>query len=120
MLQHCYTVTVHSARSGVVQDALERATKRDSEGAHADAIKLYHMVLSIVHEGLSLQVQSSGFGAGYSNVAKWRDDMTEWQEFVHNRSVFVGLSQLLICTANSTTFPLPVHNSWFDWRDDNY
>lgn len=55
------------------------------EGAQADAIKLYRMGLSIVHEGLSLQVHSSGLGAGYSNVAKWRDDMTTWQEHVLSR-----------------------------------
>ncbi|KAK9904124.1 hypothetical protein WJX75_005080 [Coccomyxa subellipsoidea] len=69
----------------LAKDAFDRAYSRDVEGAQADAIKLYRMGLSIVHEGLSLQVHSSGLGAGYSNVAKWRDDMTTWQEHVLSR-----------------------------------
>ncbi|EIE22784.1 AAA-domain-containing protein [Coccomyxa subellipsoidea C-169] len=70
---------------GVFQDAFDRAYNRDVEGAQADAIKLYRMGLNIVYEGLSLQVQSSGLGAGYSNVAKWRDDMNTWQQHVLSR-----------------------------------
>ncbi len=69
------------------QDAFDRAYNRDVEGAQADAIKLYRMGLNIVYEGLSLQVQSSGLGAGYSNVAKWRDDMNTWQQHVLSRLV---------------------------------
>ncbi|BDA45630.1 Fidgetin-like protein 1 [Coccomyxa sp. Obi] len=69
----------------LAKDAFDRAYNRDVEGAQADAIKLYRMGLNIVHEGLSLQVQSSGLGPGYSNVAKWRDDMSTWQEHVVRR-----------------------------------
>lgn len=68
------------------QDALERAYNRDVEGARGDAIKLYRLGMSIIYEGLSLRVQSSGLGAGFSNVAKWRDEMNRWQQHVNDRS----------------------------------
>lgn len=55
------------------------------EGAQADAIKLYRMGLNIVQEGLSLQVQSSGLGPGYSNVARWRDNMSTWKQLAGSR-----------------------------------
>lgn len=79
------------------QDALERAYNRDVDGARGDAIKLYRMGLNIIYEGLSLRVQSSGLGAGYSNVAKWRDEMNRWQQHVLDR-----LASLL-CTVHQST-----------------
>jgi hypothetical protein len=66
---------------------LERAYNRDVEGAPADAIKLYRMGLNIIYEGLSVRAQSSGLGAAYSNVAKWRDEMNRWQQHVLDRCV---------------------------------
>ncbi|KAK9829573.1 hypothetical protein WJX72_006559 [[Myrmecia] bisecta] len=88
----------------LAKDALERAYSSDVGGAYAEAIKGYRMGLQIITEGLTVNVPTSGLGPAHSNVAKWRADMTAWQQHVIDR-----LRDLESPTA-STSAPSPARN----------
>ena len=69
----------------ILQDALERAHAQDVHGATADAAKLYRMGLSVIQEGLDLQVPVPGLGPQHSNVSKWRSELLRWQQLASER-----------------------------------
>lgn len=69
----------------VPQEALERAIRCEETQQQQEAIKLYRTGLSIIYEGLALDVPSPGLGPEASNVAKWRSDMNVWQQQVLDR-----------------------------------
>lgn len=68
-----------------MQEALERAIDKDTAGQPLEAAKLYRAGLSIIYEGLALDVPSSGLDSSASNVAKWRSEMNLWHQQVLDR-----------------------------------
>ena len=78
-------VQARASWSVIAQDALERAHAQDLRGATADATKLYRMGLSVIQEGLNLQVPVPGLGPQHSNVSKWRSELLKWQQLAGDR-----------------------------------
>ena len=65
------------------QDALDRAIRTDQSGQKAEAIKLYHLAINAIYEGLSLKVPAAWLTG--SNVNKWRSELNDWLQGATDR-----------------------------------
>lgn len=68
-----------------LQEAIERAYAQDVAGQRGAAAQLYRTALDILREGLAVSVPTAGLDATHSSTARWRTDMSQWQQGVLDR-----------------------------------